>query len=204
VNSSKDKILSVVVRSQVNLALQAVNDQFAEFLIKRTLEDQFAVYPEPNFIAPVIATAEDNNSATPADSATKVSVGDTWRRIKPIEESKVIAEWTYRLKERRQVAAKGAIAVIDVNLVIRPAEDIEEVVAGGMKMKRQISGRGEGQIEIDESTGQIINEKVTQDVVDEIKASSDGPILRLTPVRKPIYMHIVTTFQMIKPDPNKS
>jgi hypothetical protein len=69
---------------------------------------------------------------------------------------------------------------------------------GGVTARREVSGKGSGAVEIEEATGRIINEKVTRETVDEIKASPQGPVLRLPPLRPPSSTYTVTTFQMTK------
>jgi hypothetical protein len=94
--------------------------------------------------------------------------------------------------------------VIDVNIVIRPAPlrqesqgQGEEQVVNGMRMRREVSGQGTAQLEIDEATGRIINKRLTQDTAEETRAFSEGQVLRIPPVPGPTTKHIVKTFQMI-------
>ncbi len=154
---------------------------------------------------------------------------DTWSRIERIDEEKIVVERTFRLKGRRpapvlepnaQPSSKVAVTdqisefdsipqsqnwcwVIDVNIVVRPAADVKETVRGGVRMRREVSGRGAGQIEIDESTGRIINSQTTKDLVEEIKFSSEGPVRRIPPVPEPARTHVVTAFRMIKRESGK-
>jgi hypothetical protein len=146
-----------------------------------------------------------------------------WSRTEQMDEEEVMVEWTFRLKESRTHFGTSSsttskvpetigrqtepvtespngcgIAIIDVNIVIRPAAAARETVSGGVRMRREVSGQGAGQIEIDESTGRIINSVLTQDFVDEIKTSSEGPVRRIPPVSEPATRHIVKTFKMDK------
>ena len=118
----------------------------------------------------------------------------SWSRVEEVnDEPKQVQRWSYRVRERRE-----GIVFVDVNIVVSPSADLDEIVTGGVRARREASGKGWGSVEIDEATGRIINEKMTKDLVDEIKASAQGPVLRLPPLRPPITTRIVTTFQMMK------
>jgi hypothetical protein len=178
VGSAKSKVPNIANKEQI---IQTIDNQFAEAGIKRELENWLAVFPDANAVT-----------------------GDPcliWSRTEQIDEEEVMVERTFRLKESRP--SLGGIAIIDVNIVIRPAAAAQETVSGGVRMRREVSGQGAGQIEIDESTGRIINSVLTQDSVEEIKTSSEGPVRRIPTVSEPVTRHIVKTFRMNKRDSEK-
>jgi hypothetical protein len=176
ISSAKANTPFMTARGQV---LEAIDRNFDEKSIKQRLEEQLAVFPP----------AKKTNDASSAGSFE-------WTRTEEVnEEPRQVQLWLYQLKQRRD-----GIAVIDVNVAISPAGDLNEVIMAGVKVRREVSGSGSGSIEIEEATGRIINEKVTIRTVDVIKASPEGPVLRLPPVRPPITSSFVTTFQMIKRD----
>jgi hypothetical protein len=167
--------------------IQVIDSQLSEPLIKGMLEDQLAVFPD-------------------ACSPGGIEVGDTWSRSNRIEEQGIVVEQTWRLKSRNPadvsrtalVGSPDSVAVIDVNLVVSPIAGAQEILMGGVKARREVSGRGTGQLEIEESTGRIIKSSLTQDLVEETKVSSQGLLLRPPPAPEPARTHIVATFQMIK------
>jgi hypothetical protein len=215
VGSAKSKVPNIANKDQV---IQTIDNQFAEAGIKREMENQMAVFPPsgvPRTDANVVtgpASARFGETGDPC-LVTRVT-GDErratiWSRTEQIDEEEVMVERTFRLKESRPSPrlvsrdaeagpSLGGIAIIDVNIVVRPAAAAQETVSGGVRMRREISGRGAGQIEIDESTGRIINSVLTQDLVEEIKTSSEGPVRRIPPVSEPTTRHIVKTFQMTR------
>lgn len=161
------------------------------------LEDRLAVFPDA-----CLVTAERAVAGSPGG----IEVGDTWGRSNRIDEQGIVVERTWRLKSRglanvsraTLVGSPDSVAVIDVNLVVSPIAGAPEIPTGGVKTRREVSGRGTGQLEIEESTGRIIRSSLTQDLVEEIKVSSQGLMLRPPPAPEPVRSHIVTTFQMIK------
>jgi len=188
VNYARGKMPNSDIKPQV---IQAVERQFDEAIIKKELEDQFAVFP------PSAVPGLDANLAPQRDVCEPViEVGNTWSRSEQVEEddngSPVITEQTFRLKERRP----GGIAVVEVNIVVQPSGNAQEIVVGNFKARLQIRGRGSGQIEIEESTGRIINSTLTEDLIEETKFSPQGMMLRIPPNPEPTHRHIVTTFQM--------
>lgn len=173
-SSAKARAPLLAFRSQV---VSGIDKNFAELPIRRRLEEQLAVFPPGQ-------KTDDGNSV----------VGFSWSRVEEVnDEPKQIQLWLYQLKQRRD-----GIAFIDVNVAISPPADLDEVVTGGVKARREVSGKGSGTVEIEEATGRIINEKVTRETVDEIKASPQGPVLRLPILRPPVTIRTVTNFQMTK------
>jgi hypothetical protein len=194
-NYARGRIRNIQGKEQI---IQAIERRFDEAAVKKELEEQLAVFP------PSAVPGPDANLAPQRDVCEPViEVGDTWCRSGQIDENStdapVAKEQTFQLKERRP----GGIAVVDVNLVVRPTGNIQEITVGNAKAKREVRGRGSGQIEIEESNGRIINSTLTQDLVEEIKLLPQGMMLRLPPNPEPTRWHIVTSFQMTKrEDPN--
>jgi len=180
-SSAKAKVPNIATRDQV---VQAIDKQFSEAVVKRELEDQMTVFPDAN-----AGAAE--GIEMPSRSRT------TWNRTEQVDEDKIVVERTFRLRERRAPGDTLGIAVIDVNIVVRPAANADEQVAGGVRTRREVSGQGAGQLEIDEATGRIINKRLTRDTVEQTKVSSEGQVLRIPTVPGPTTKHIVKTFQMI-------
>jgi hypothetical protein len=151
-----------------------IDEMLSESTIKRTLEEQLAVFPDSN-------------------------QNPQWTRTAEIPSKKIVQKWSYRLKN-----IKDGTAVVDVNLDITPSADTEEVVLGGMKYRRHTSGMGQGRIEIDlNATGArpIVKSVITQDLTQELRISSQGPILRLPKIAEPIQTHIESTFVMTRREP---
>ena len=129
-----------------------------------------------------------------------------------IGEVNIVFEKTFRLNTatadmRQQDAGRqGGISVFDVNLVVRPESGPRRPVSQSettettptTKTSREISGNGAGQIEIENATGRIINNKMTQDMVERAKLTTQNQILRPISGPEPITTHKVTTFQMTK------
>jgi hypothetical protein len=170
VSCARGKIPNTQGKEQL---IVTIGNQFDESAVKRELEDQLAVFPDA--------------------CATAVVVGDTWSRSEQVSGANVVVEQTWRLKSQL-----NGVATIDVNLIARPVANAQEIMVGNAKGKREVSGQGTGQIEIDESTGRIITNTLTKDLVEESKVSAQGLMLRPGPSPKPVRTHIVTTFQMIR------
>jgi hypothetical protein len=205
VSSAKGKMPNSDIKPQV---IQAVERQFDEAAVKKELEGQLAVFPRRASAVPGLDVnlAPQRDVCEPASPDSRlasrgrpvIEVGDTWSRSEQVEEdsngSPIITEQTFRLKERRP----GGIAVVDVNIVVQPSGNAQETVIANVKARREIRGRGSGQIEIEESTGRIINSTLTEDLIEETKYSPQGMMLRIPPNPEPTRWHIVTTFQMTK------
>jgi hypothetical protein len=203
VGNAKSKIPNVAIKDQL---IQVIDRQFAEDKIRRALEDQLAVFPDAN--------------------SGPVSIGDAWSRRQLADEDKISFEWIFRLRERRpapildtnaQPSSKAVVTdqiskfdsvpqsqnwcwVVDVNVVVSSDANEAPISVEGLKATREVSGQGTGQIEIEESTGRIINSVLAQDVVEKIRFLTEGAIRRPPPAPAPARTHIVTTFQMIKRD----
>ena len=165
---------------------QSIERQFAGPAVRRELENQLAVFPDSNGAGEIWGRREVLSSA---------DVGYTL--IGQIEEVNIVYEKTFRLNP---TAVRGGIAMVDVNLTIKPVTVAANMPASGAQARanREISGEGAGQIEIEEATGRIISSKMTQDTAERVKFAAQGQKLRPPPSPEPIITHTVTTFQMTK------
>ncbi|MFH1371146.1 MAG: DUF6263 family protein [Planctomycetota bacterium] len=172
VGNAKSKFPNVAIKDQL---IQVIDRQFAEDKIRRSLEGQLAVFPDAN--------------------SGPIGIGDTWSSTQRADEDRVATERTFRLKECRD-----DVAVVDVNVVVASDANAGPISIGQMKAKSEVSGLGTGQIEIEQSTGRIINSALTQNIVAKITFLPEGVIRRPPPPPAPTRTHIVTTFQMVKRD----
>jgi hypothetical protein len=151
-----------------------IDEMLSESTIKRTLEEQLAVFPDTHH-------------------------NPEWSRTVEVPAQKIVQKWSYWLK-----SSKDGITIVDVNLDITPSADTQEVVRGGVKYRRQASGSGQGQIEIDlntTGTRPIVKSVITQDLTEEMKVSSQGPMLRVPRSAEPAQTHILSTFLMTRREP---
>jgi hypothetical protein len=184
--NAKSKIPGFADRDRL---VQLVEEYFDEASIRGELEGRLAVFPD--------------TGAVPTD------IGDTWSRQERNDEDKTSLQWTWRLSQRLGTAP-DVKAIIDVNLIILPIPESRPAIAeespgkepdvtiAGLKARREVSGRGAGQVEVDEATGRIINSTLTQDLVEKLEFLPEGPVRRTPPAPAPVHTHIVTTFKMIK------
>jgi len=200
-----------------------IERQFDELVVRRMLENQFAVFPD------------SNNEGTIWIRKEVLSSADlSYTKAGQVDEVNIVFEKTFRLNtpavgvrptasqseakrggERQQNAAgQGGISVVDVNVIVRPevaqvvntqaldprrlASQSEAAEGASTRASREISGDGAGQIEIENATGRIINSKMTQDMVERVKLVTQNQILRPVAGPEPITTHKVTTFQMTK------
>ncbi|MGD0571482.1 MAG: DUF6263 family protein [Sedimentisphaerales bacterium] len=171
---------------------QNIDRQFDEPEVRRELEDQFAVFPDSN-----------NEETTWTRKEVLSSADLSYGKADQADEVNIVFENTFRLNTDK--SGKGGISVVDVNLIVRPevaraanTRTSDQSVVAYTKAVREISGDGAGQIEIENTTGLIINSKMTQDMVEKVKLVTKSQMLRPTPGPEPIITHEVTTFQMTK------
>jgi hypothetical protein len=167
---------------------QGINLRFAEPTVRRELEDQLRIFPESN-----------EGGVTWGRTEILSSVEAGYAKVEHIEEANIVFERTFRLNPDK--SGRGGIAVVDVNLVIKPASaPVLNTPASEspVRANMEIWGEGAGRIEVEEATGRIISGKMTQDTTERVKYVAQGPRLRLPPAPEPITTHTVTTFQMTK------
>ncbi len=109
-----------------------------------------------------------------------VGIGDSWSRTSILKTQPFIYENKWTLKDR-----KAGLAIIEADTTMKSKP--EAVQKGAVEMKFDMSGKRIGQIEINESTGQIIRSKMTQDSSGQMDAGSTKINLKT---------HGVTTFEM--------
>jgi hypothetical protein len=165
--------------------INAIDEMLSESTNKRTLEEQLAVFPDSSRLGVEPRQGANHNPE--------------WSRTVEVPAKKTVQKWSYRLKN-----SKDGITIVDVNLDITPSADTQEVVRGGIKYRYQTSGQGQGQIEINLSaTGPrpIVKSVITQDLTEEMKVSSQGPVLRVPQIAEPVQTHILLTFLMTRREP---
>ena len=169
---------------------QGITQRFVEPTVRRELEDQLRIFPESN---------EGGVTWSRAEILSSAEVGV---QVEQIEEVNIVFEKTFRLNPDK--SGQGGVAVVDINLVIKPASApvlSTPASESSIRANREILGEGAGQIEIEEATGRIISSKMTQDTIERVKYVARGPRLRLPPAPEPITTHTVTTFQMTQREP---
>jgi hypothetical protein len=188
VTYAKAKIGSFAGADRVS---QAIIQQFVEPTVRRELEDQLRIFPESNEAGTTWGRTEILSSAEAG-----------YAKVEQIEEVNIVFEKTFRLNPAK--SGRGGIAVVDVNLVIKPASApvlSTPASESPVRTNMEILGEGAGQIEIEEATGRIISSKMTQDTTERVKYVAQSPMLRPPPAPEPITTHTVTTFQMTQREP---
>ena len=175
-----------------DIVMQNIGIQFEESGIKRSLEEQFAVFPD------------SNNGETVWTSREIVSSAEFgfFAKSDYIDDVNIVFEKTFRLSEK---PGKSGVSVVDINLVIQPeatpaatTQTSDNSVISPIKMSREITGSGVSQVEIENATGRIIINKATQDITERIKKTTQNQMLRPMAEPEPIVLHRVMSFQMTK------
>jgi len=109
-----------------------------------------------------------------------VEIGDTWTRRVSFKTQPLILENKWTLKDR-----KAGTAIIEAATAVK--SNPEALQDAAVKMKFDMSGKRLGQIEIKESTGQIVRSKMTQDLSGQMQTGAATVSLKT---------HGVTTFEM--------
>jgi hypothetical protein len=186
---------------------QGIVELFAEPTIRRELEDQLRIFPESNEPG---ATGLGHPFREWGRTEILSSAEAGYAKAEQIEEVNIVFEKTFRLNPGK--SGKGGIAVVDVNLVIKPAsapvlstpperDGQAQAPESSVRASREILGEGAGQVEIEEATGRIISSKMTQDTTERVIYVAQGPMLRPPPPTEPITTHTVTAFQMTQREP---
>jgi hypothetical protein len=196
---------------------QSITQLFAEPAVRRQIEDQLMIFPEPALRS--FSGAGPNEPDTTWSRTRILSSAEAgYFKAEQVEDVNLVFEKTFRLTPKK--SGQNGVAVVDVNLVIKPgsapvlstspnpgrdalqqrdgrAQASESTVRSIM----EVLGGGGGQIEIEEATGRIISSKMTQDTTERVINIAQGPILRPPPALEPITRHTVTTFQMARRQP---
>ena len=199
---------------------QGITQLFAEPVVRRQIEEQLMIFPEPNESdttwsrTRILSSAEAGFFKAEQVEEVNLVFEKTFRRnpdpatARP-EYSGANLSPAYASRKGRPTAetsksSQGGIAVVDVNLVIKPVSapvlstpTSESTVRSIM----EVLGGGVGQIEIEEATGRIISSKMTQDTTERVIFIAQGQMLRPPPTPEPITRHTVTTFQMAQREP---
>jgi len=109
-----------------------------------------------------------------------VGIGDSWTRTVSERTQPLIFENKWVLKDR-----KAGAAIIEASAAVKSNPQALQDAADTMKL--EMSGKRLGQIEIRESTGQIIRSKITQDLSGQMQAGAATVSVKT---------HGVTTFEM--------
>jgi hypothetical protein len=182
---AKSKIRNI---TNADTIIPNINRQFAEATVRRELENQLAVFPDSN---------ESDRIWNRKEILSSEDLG--YAVVERVEEVNTVIEKTFRLNPEK--SARGGVAVLDVNLVIKPASTHAynpSVSEAASRPSREVSGEGFGQIEIEEATGRVISNKSTRDIIERIKFITPMHMIRPPPGPEPLISHIVTTFQMTK------
>jgi hypothetical protein len=196
ITSAKAKIGKFAGADKVNLGITQL---FAEPAVRRQIEEQLMIFPEPN---------EPDTTWSRTRILPSAEAG--YFKTEQVEEVDLVFEKTFRLNPAK--SGQGGIAVLDVNLVIKPVSapvlstppgrDGQAKASGStVRSIMEVLGGGVGRIEIEEATGRIISSKMTQDTTGRVIYIAQGPMLRTPPAAEPITQHTVTTFQMTQRQP---
>jgi len=162
----KAKIPSVQGRDKI---AESFRRQMDEQAVRKEMERIFAIYPQ-----------------------SAVAVGEPWQTSEVLAEGAgMVVDKTSQIKER-----KNGIAVIDVNIVIRPNPQSQPVRMGEMMVKWEASGNGRGKIETDEATGRIISGKIRSEWIEQAKVISAGARRRPEGPIASVKTQVVTTCEM--------
>lgn len=100
-----------------------------------------------------------------------VGVGDSWSKEVVLSHGFGMAlenKWT--LKE-----SKDGVATVEVVSVIKPNAEAKPMEMGDTKMSYEFSGKQQGLIKIQESTGQLMHSKIEQQLSGKMKIQAPGP-----------------------------
>ena len=138
------------------LAMSSLKQWLDEQILKESIENSFAIYPDK-----------------------PVGVGDSWsRNVTYSSGTAMILESKWTLKER-----KNGVAVIEVVSTIKPNPQAKPTEMGqGITSSSEFTGNQQGLIEIQESTGLIINSKINQQMSGQNKITRPGTPDTVTPM----------------------
>lgn len=112
-----------------------LKQQFGDDALKEMMENTMAIYPDK-----------------------PVAIGDSWsKKVVVTKGFAITLENTWTLKDR-----KDGVAVVDVQSKITPSQNAKPIEMGMMKVRQDISGSQEGQMEISEATGWPVRAGMTQ------------------------------------------
>lgn len=139
--------------------------------IKEQMESSLAIYPDK-----------------------PVGIGDSWKRTVTLTQGASMTlenEWT--LKDR-----KDGISFIEVKSNIKSNPNAGSVGMGSVKVSYDLSGKQQGQIELEESTGRLIRSRINQDISGQIKVEIPDQQAQQPPI--PVRINGIVTCEMTKRD----
>ena len=144
----RDNILKKMSEGPMREAMMKNLEQFvSEKAIRESGESSMALYPD-----------------------RPVGVGDSWNKTIVLSVGfPMIMENKWTLKEHKE-----GVATIELDSTIKPDPNAKPMEMGQMKMSYELSGRQQGLIRMRESTGQLINSKMEQQLSGQVKAQSAG------------------------------
>jgi WD40 repeat protein len=135
--------------------------------IKEQTENSMAIYPEK-----------------------PVGIGDSWRKTIALTQGTAITlENEFILKDR-----KNGISFIEVKSDIKSNPKAEPMKMGTTNISYDLSGKQQGLLEIEESTGRLISSKTNQDASGQIKVEVTGQQSQVTQI--PVKIDSVVTCEM--------
>ncbi|MHC4313547.1 MAG: DUF6263 family protein [Planctomycetota bacterium] len=137
--------------------------------IKEQTEGSMAIYPEK-----------------------PVGIGDSWRKTVALTQGVAMTvenEWI--LKDR-----KNGVSFIEVKSNIKSNPNAEPMEMGTTKIRYELSGKQQGLIEIEESTGRLIRSKTNQEISGQIKVGIAGQQSQETYI--PVKIDGIVTSEMTK------
>jgi hypothetical protein len=109
-----------------------------------------------------------------------VGIGDSWSRTVSVRTQPLVLDNKWTLKDR-----KAGSEIIEAATTVK--SNPEALQDAAVKMKFDMAGKRLGQIEIKESTGQIVRSKIIQDLSGQMQTGTATVSLKT---------HGVTTFEM--------
>jgi len=150
--------------------MQGIDQMLNEEAIKEFTEAAMAIYPDK-----------------------AVGVGDSWSKTVVISQGlPMIQENTWTLEK-----LKDGVATIKVKADIKPNPKAKALEMGGARLNYELSGKRDGVIEMQESTGQVIKCRMTQQLSGQMKmAIAEMSMPDMPEMAIPVKIHIVTTTEM--------
>ncbi len=121
-----------------------------------------------------------------------VGIGDSWRKTVALTQGAAMTlenEWI--LKDR-----KNGVSFIEVKSNIKSNPNAEPMEMGSTKVRYELSGKQQGMIEIEESTGRLIRSKTNQEISGQIKVKVAGQQSQEMPI--PVKIDGIVTCEMTK------
>ncbi len=127
-----------------------LKQQFGNQALKEMMENMMAIYPDK-----------------------PVRIGDSWNKRVTISKGfAMIIDNTWTLKDRRD-----GIAVVEVKSTIKPNPNAKPLDLGPLTLRYNIGGKQQGEMEIDEATGWVMQAKMTQNLSGEVQVQSGAGAL---------------------------